>query len=99
MLAEGEGIAGAPGELHPDGLGLGVLVDGLDAVLPAEPAGPEPAEGDVRADHPVGVDPDGPGPQRVRYPVTAVYVLGPHRAGQAVAGVVGQADGLLLGVE
>jgi hypothetical protein len=35
--AKGEGVAGAAGELDPDRLLLKVLVDGVDAVLPAQP--------------------------------------------------------------
>ena len=31
MLPEGEGVAGAAAELHPDALVLGVGVDGFDA--------------------------------------------------------------------
>src|SRR6185503_15149621 len=34
--AEGEGVAGAAGQLDPDRFVLGVLVDGGDAVLPAQ---------------------------------------------------------------
>ena len=69
--------SGAAGELDPDRLGLGVLVHGLDAVLPAEAGKTVPAERHVRADHPVGVDPHRAGAQRVRHPVAAVDVLGP----------------------
>lgn len=43
-LAEGEGVAGAAGELDPDGFGFEVGVDGLGAVLAAEPGLLVPAE-------------------------------------------------------
>src|SRR6476661_9437046 len=56
-LAELEGVAGRAGELHPHGLDLGVLVEGVGAVLAAEPALPEPAERRVGAEHAIGVDP------------------------------------------
>src|SRR5580693_9482891 len=55
--AEGEGVAGTAGELDPDRLFLEVLVDGVDAILPAEPGVLEPAEGHRGRDNPVGVDP------------------------------------------
>ena len=64
--AEGEGIPGAAGELAPDGFWSAVLVDRVDAVLPAEPLRPEAAERHAGSDDPVGVDPHGARPQRVR---------------------------------
>src|ERR1700740_1284601 len=59
--AEGERIAGLPAELDPDGLGLGEVLDGLDAVLAADAARTHAAERDAGGDGAVGVDPDGAG--------------------------------------
>src|SRR5580658_2879999 len=97
--AELEGIPGRAGQLDPYGLVLGVFVERVDAVLAAEPAVAEPAEGHVRREHAVGVDPDGPGAQLGSDPVRPVHVLGPHRSGQAVGRVVGQLEGLFLVAE
>ncbi len=50
--AEREGVPGAAGELDPDGLGLGVLVHGVGAVLAADPGQARAAEGHVRPVYP-----------------------------------------------
>src|SRR5215469_10779322 len=85
-LSQGEGVAGAAGEFDPDRFVLEVFVNCGEAVLPAEPRGSVAAKGHARRDDPVGVDPYRAGAQLGRYPVGAVDVLGPHRAGQPVRG-------------
>src|SRR6185312_7411219 len=97
--AELEGVAGRTGELHPHGLDLGVLVEGVGAVLPTEPALPEPAEGRVGAEHAVGVDPHGASAELGGHPVRPLNVAGPHGAREAVWGVVGELQRLLFGAE
>src|SRR6188508_2028550 len=97
--AELEGVAGRTGELHPHGLDLGVLVEGVGAVLAAEPALPEPAERGVGAEHAVGVDPHRARAELGGHPVRPLHVAGPHGTGEAVRGVVGELERLLLGAE
>src|SRR6478735_3018227 len=94
-LAELEGVAGLAGELHPHGLDLGVLVEGVGAVLPAEPALAEAAERRVGAEHAVGVDPDRARVQLGGHAVRPLHVARPHRARQPVRGVVGELQRLL----
>src|ERR1700730_17884460 len=81
-----------------DGLVLGVVGQRLGAALPAEPGVLEPAEGPVRVEGARRVDRDRPGPDPRGHRLAALEVGGPHRAGQAVLGVVGQGDRLVLAV-
>ena len=62
--AQGERVARTAGQLDPDRLVLGVLVDGIDAVLATDPRQAVAAERDARGDDAVGVDPDRAGAQR-----------------------------------
>lgn len=55
--AQFEGVTGAAGQLDPYGL---VYINGVDAVFTAHPGCTEAAEGDLRCDYPVSIDPNGP---------------------------------------
>src|SRR6185312_6395438 len=84
----------------PDSLGFQVLVERFQAVVAAAEAGLLVAakrRGDVAFGK--NVDRDGAGADGGGDALGAVHVLGVDRGGQAVAGVVGQADRLFLGVE
>src|SRR5215204_1614428 len=95
-LAEHEGVAGLAGELDPDRLDLGVLVQGLQPILPADTARLVTAEGRVEGDGPISVDPDRASPQGVGDPVGPLDILGPDARGQAEARLVRLTDDFLL---
>src|SRR6185437_14542735 len=86
--AELERVAGRAGQLDPDGLHLGVVVERAEA-----------AERGVRRQHPVGVHPYRAGPQLGGNPMGAVHIFRPDRSGQPVRGVVGQLERFFLGAK
>src|ERR1700757_5149184 len=71
-------------DLHPDALGLGVVVERGRAEHPAVAGLLDSAIGHGRVHHLVGVDPDGADPQRTAGPVRAGQVAGPHPGSQPV---------------
>src|ERR1700727_3804382 len=87
-------IAGAATSDPADGLGLGVLLEPLDAVLPPDAAVLVAAVGRVRAVPQAAVDPDRAGADLVGDGHRAVGVRGEHATGQAVLAVVGFSDGV-----
>src|SRR5699024_5868926 len=80
-----------------DVLGLGVLLETGGAQLAADARLLETAPLRLRQVGVEVVDPDGAVAQAPRDPVRGPGVRGPHRAGQAVLGVVGDRDRLLFG--
>ena len=68
-LAKLEWVADIAGEFDPDGLQLGVLLEGLEPVLPADATLLITTEGRVEGESPVGVNPDRAGLKGMGYPV------------------------------
>src|SRR6202044_3267847 len=85
---------GAATSAPADGLGLGVLLEALDAVLPPDAAVLVAAVGRVGAVPEAAVDPDGAGADLVRDGHRAIARGGEHAPGQAVLAVVGDRDGV-----
>ncbi|BAS80735.1 Os02g0730075 [Oryza sativa Japonica Group] len=67
-----------------DGLGLEVVAEAVDALLPANAAHLVAAERDGRVEHVVGVHPHRPDPQCPRQGVRRVQPLGEHPRRQPV---------------
>src|SRR3954453_17638117 len=88
-----------PVVLDGDALELGVVVEGLDAFLPAVAALLVPAEGRLYGAGGPGVDEDLPGFYGVGHAQGAGDVSGPHAGDESVRGVVGDPDGLVFLVE
>src|SRR6266487_1868041 len=86
-------------DANADELGFQVLDDALLATLAAEPALLHAAERRRRGGRVDVVDPDDGKPERLADPDGAGQVLGVQVGGQAVAGVVGHLDHLVLVVE
>src|SRR6266566_8486470 len=82
-----------------DEFGFQVLDDALLAALAAEPAFLHAAERRRRGGRVDVVDPDDGEPERLADPDGAGQVLGVQVGGQAVAGVVGHLDHLVLVIE
>jgi hypothetical protein len=93
-------VAGALlGDVDVDVLGLGVLQVALLAELAADPGLLVAAKGVPGVEQVVVVDPDGAGAQALGDPDGPGRVAAPDGAGQAVGGVVGDGDRLVVVVE
>src|SRR5205807_1574634 len=84
--------------IHPDVLRLQVLLQAPRTVLAADPGLLVPAERRDRGHQVVVVHPHGAGPDALRHLEGAGDVTRPHRAAQAVDGVVGHPNGILHGL-
>src|SRR4029079_6315731 len=89
----------ASGEVDEDVLRLGVEVEGAHPELPPDPGHLVAAERRLRVDGAVRVDRDDARLESLRRPQRLADVAAPDRAGQPVRRRVGEAKGLLLGVE
>src|SRR5262245_65031134 len=82
-----------------DVLDLGVQVRRVHAHLAADPAALVAAERRLRVHAVGGVHADDTRADALRHPDRAAEIPGPDRARQAVLGLVGEPDRLVLGVE
>ncbi|MPM18262.1 hypothetical protein SDC9_64668 [bioreactor metagenome] len=97
VLAE-DGVVDLP-EVDVHGLLVGVEIDRAVAPLVAKAGRLHPTEGRPQVTNVVRVEPDHACLDVLREVVGALEVVGPHVRGETVAGVVGEAEGLLVGVE
>src|SRR3954451_14556293 len=92
-------IGSAPSGRVVDVLDVGVVLERVGPELPPDPGLLEASEWGRHTDGSVGVDRDGAGLQRPRDPQRLGAVSRPDRTGEAVDGVVGEAQRLLLVAE
>src|SRR3954452_10619852 len=81
-----------------DQLGLEVLLEALDAHLPADAGLLVPAERSVRAEPDTAVDGEGAGADPVRHGTRSLERAAVHRAGQPVRRLVGDPDRVVVAV-
>src|SRR5690606_16734494 len=86
-------------QLDPGGLDLGVLVEGVQRLVSAVAGLLEAAERRGHVAAVVLIDPHAAGTQGLGHPVRPRQIAGPHRRGQAIGRVVGNAHRLLGAVE
>ncbi len=86
-----EGVLNVVAQFAPDALGLQILVDRLDAVLPADAARLVAAERRIEGHRAVHVDPHRAGLELARDAVGAADVERPDAGGEAEGGAVGDA--------
>src|SRR5580692_198325 len=98
-LLPGEPVRGRGAGVVVDVLLLLVFLQARGAELTADAGLAETAPLGLRQVRVVVVDPHRAVAQRAGHPFGLARVGGPHRAGQAVGGVVAEPDGLLLGAE
>src|ERR1700709_226846 len=91
-----EPVRGGRGDVVPDVLGLEVLLEARTAELAADARLLVAAPLGLRDGGVVSVDPDRAPPDRSGHRLALAGVVGPHRAGQPVDGVVGDAYGVVL---